>query len=404
MLSASEYPWQVSDQVLIAGAGIGGVACALACTRVGLSVALYEKAEQLSEVGAGIQLGPNAMRLLQAWDVTPHLSEAIAYPQRLVVRSGTSGRALAQMELGSGMVARYGAPYGVVHRADLHRALLQALARAGGAEPRLGQALEDFRQSDRGVDLRFANHTQANGLALIGADGIGSRVRQVLLSDGPARPTGHLAYRTLISQADLPARLRCDEVVVWLAPGMHVVQYPVRQGQCLNLVVIVQEQLNADVFDWDRSGTANDVQRHLHDQCTHLRDLAGTASQWGLWSLRVRKPLSSPGELVQGRVALVGDAAHPMLPYLAQGASMAMEDAQALASSLQRACQSGLGEAAGLQAYAIERWARQSRVQKRSLRNGRIFHARGPVSWGRNLALRVLGQRLLDMPWLYGQS
>jgi len=388
--------------VLLAGAGIGGLAAALACARIGVPVQLFERSPSLAEVGAGIQLGPNVTRLLKGWGLQTALQAVAAYPENLLIRSAESGTLLGRLRLGEQALVRYGAPYATVHRADLQALLLQAVQACGSAQLQLGQAITGFDQDAARACLHHADGRQTQGALLVGADGLSSRVRQQLLGDGPPRPTRHLAYRALLPQAALPAALRCQDVVVWLGVGLHVVQYPVRGGDWLNVVALVESRLEdsktGDRSGWDHAATGADLLRELEGETPELLSLLQAMDGWRLWHLQIRQTISSPAQMAQGRVALLGDAAHPMLPYLAQGAGMAIEDAQALGQALAE----GGATPAALAHYAQARWQRNARVQRRALRNGRIFHASGPVRWGRDLAMRALGERLLDIPWLYG--
>ena len=388
--------------VLLAGAGIGGLAAALACARIGVPVQLFERSPALAEVGAGIQLGPNVTRLLKGWGLQTGLQAVAAYPENLLIRSAESGTLLGRLRLGEQALVRYGAPYATVHRADLQALLLQAVQACGSAQLQLGQAITGFDQDAARACLHHADGRQTQGALLVGADGLSSRVRQQLLGDGPPRPTRHLAYRALLPQAALPAALRCQDVVVWLGVGLHVVQYPVRGGDWLNVVALVESRLEdsktGDRSGWDHAATGADLMRELEGETPELLSLLQAMDGWRLWHLQIRQAISSPAQMAQGRVALLGDAAHPMLPYLAQGAGMAIEDAQALGQALAQ----GGATPAALAHYAQARWQRNARVQRRALRNGRIFHASGPVRWGRDLAMRALGERLLDIPWLYG--
>jgi len=227
-----------------------------------------------------------------------------------------------------------------------------------------------------------------------------SNTRQQLLNDGLPHRTGHLAYRALIKQAELPARLRSQNVTAWLGPSMHAVQYPVRGGDWLNIVVFVHGDVPDDFQNWNHSANAADLTTQLVDCCPALQDVVQAAPDWRLWVLHDRPSMQGRHQHAQGRVALLGDAAHPMRPYLAQGAGMAMEDAAMLGSVMRRA--SSQNAPAALQQYAAKRWQRNARVQARALRNGQIFHATGPMRWGRDTAMKLMGERLLDMPWLYG--
>lgn len=402
-------------QALIAGGGIGGLAAALACVRAGWEVRLFERAPVFSEVGAGIQLGPNVTRALVQWDLAGALRDLAAFPSRLQVRDALRGHELGTLALGDTMERRYGAPYATIHRADLHQMLLAQLCRHGGAKLKLGHAVERFAQTSDAVTVRARRARAAGsegedieieGDALIGADGLWSAVRRCMLGDAAPRVTGHLAYRALVPQASLPERLRSGEVTVWLAPRLHLVQYPVRRGEWLNLVGIVHEpsgaaHVRAEPQSWDNVTDGAGLRAALAGGCAALQDLIHAIDGWRLWVLCDRPPVAGAGELARGRAALLGDAAHPMRPYLAQGAGMAIEDAVEVGRVLQQALDPAFDVATMLARYAQSRWQRVARVQRRSARNGLIFHAEGPLRWGRDAALRAIGSRLLDQPWLY---
>lgn len=395
-------------QVLIAGGGIGGLAAALACSRAGAGVALFERAAEFSEVGAGIQLGPNVVSVLHDWGLKGELAAVAAFPHRLQVRSAGTGTELGVLTLGPEIQARYGFPYATIHRADLHGLLLAALRTHSNVQLNVNSAVDRFEQQDSddqvgagaGVHLRLTDGRQAQGDLLVGADGLWSRVRQQLLGDGLPQPMGHLAYRALIPQSSLPAHLRTQQVTAWLGPHLHVVQYPVRRGEWLNVVGFVHGAVAGDVQDWDHSANAADLRRAMGATCAPLKDLIHAIDNWRLWVLAIRPPVRGAHEQAQGRVALLGDAAHPMVPYLAQGAGMAIEDAAALGRVL-ASDGAPLQIPALLQHFAQARWARNARVQARALRNGKIFHATGPMRWGRDASMKLLGERLLDVPWLY---
>lgn len=387
-------------QVVVTGGGIGGLAAALACARQGVPVQLLERAAQLSEVGAGIQIGPNVTRILQAWGLGGALAQVAAFPQRLQARDAQTGQVLGSLRLGERAQALYGAPYATIHRADL-QAMLHTAVQAASVDVRLGRAVQGWRETADGLQVNTADGPSVQADALIGADGVWSVVRQQLLGDGPARFTGHLAYRALVAQADLPAHLRTDEVTVWMGPRLHVVHYPVRGGQWLNLIAIVHGDKPAQADAWDATGHAQALMQAMGAVGKELHERLAAVPAWRQWALHDRAPMAGAHEMAQGRVALLGDAAHPMRPYLAQGAGMAIEDAQVLAQCLAQGSGSVL---ARLQAYAEQRWARNARVQARAIRNGRIFHAQGLVALGRNLSMRLMGERLMDVPWLYGQG
>ena len=398
----------MQTQILIAGGGIGGLAAALGATRAGAQVRLFERAPAFTEVGAGVQLGPNVVRQLQAWGLQQDLRQVAAFPQCLQVRCALGGQILANMSLGTDFIQRYGAAYITIHRADLQGLLLGAVRQqaADVMQWTHGQSALAFAQDAQGVTLELAaaarGVVQVRGDALIGADGLRSTVRAQLLGAEAVRASGHLAYRAVLRQADLPASLRSQLVTVWLGPQLHVVHYPLRGGELLNMVAIRHGQAPVDLDTWDHRANAQVLESVLGHCCAALQDLARApghcANGWRLWPLLDRPSVASAHEMAQGRVALLGDAAHPMRPYLAQGAGMAIEDAGALQRALQL---SDKNVSQQLHHYAQQRWQRNAWVQQRAERNGRVFHASGPVRWGRNLALRLLGQRLLDQPWLY---
>lgn len=392
-------------EALIAGGGIGGLACALACARSGVRVRLYEQAAAFGEVGAGVQLGPNAVRVLQGWGLAPGLDAVAARPQALQVMRADTGERLATLPLGAAMLQRYGAPYLTVHRADLHRLLLDAVAAHDTVALRTGCTVQAVAQTADAVQLQL-DGLAVEGDLLVGADGVWSRVRDAWPGNEPARYTGHLAWRALLRQADLPAALRTQDVTAWLGPRLHVVHYPVRGGEWLNIAGFIEGPRPPDLANWDiapadLAAEAGGLPAALRAAAPPLRALAEAVPHWRLWALCGRAPVPGADALVRGRVALLGDAAHPMLPYLAQGAGMAIEDAAELARAL---AMGDIELPLRLKRYALNRWQRVARVQQRALRNGHIFHAGGPLRLARDASLRLLGPRLLDMPWLYGHA
>jgi len=389
-------------QALIAGGGIGGLAAALAASRAGWDVRLFERASAFSEVGAGVQLGPNVVKVLHGWGLADALKEVAAFPERLQVRSAVSGQLLGELPLGAAMAQRYGAPYLTIHRADLHGVLLHAVQQQADVKLHLSRPLQSFSQTAQAVTVQADDGPGIEGDALVGADGLWSTVRQELLGDGLPRRTGHLAYRALVRQSDLPEALRSQQVTAWLGPRMHVVQYPVRGGESLNVVAIVHGEATAEADLWDHSANAADLAAATNGCCAALREVLDAIEGWRLWVLHDRTPMQGAHQHAVGRVALLGDAAHPMRPYLAQGAGMAIEDAAELGHALAQALDPALDVPTMLQRYALNRWQRNARVQARALRNGQVFHADGVVRWGRDLAMKMLGEKVLDMPWLYG--
>ncbi|MCZ2498342.1 FAD-dependent oxidoreductase [Xylophilus sp. Kf1] len=399
-------------EMLVAGGGIGGLATALACHRAGWRARVFERSPVFSEVGAGLQLGPNATRVLQHWGLADALRQTAFFPEWIDIRRAHDDRSLARMPLGADIARRYGAPYATLHRADLHGLLLQAVRQMDETVLHPGSDAGPLQADADGVRLLVqrdgGRSVASEGEALVVADGLWSHLRrQVAPQDGAPVPTGHFAWRTLIDRATLDASTRagCAGVSVWLGPRLHVVAYPVRRGELLNLVVLAEGRPGlahaGPPQEWNADAPLTEVEEVLSGSGPLLRALAAAAPQWRRWMLHDRPPVTGPDALARGRVALLGDAAHPMLPYLAQGAAMALEDA----AELQRTLAMDTDDVqASLARYALHRWQRVARVQARARRQSDIFHATGPLRWGRDAALSLLGRRLLDQPWLWAAS
>lgn len=402
----------MNRQVLIAGGGIAGMAAGFAAARAGWEARVFERSAAFSEVGAGVQLGPNVTRILQAWGLRDALRQVAAFPAGLQARSLATGEVLATLSLKE-TATRYGAPYVTLHRADLHGLLMQA-ATHEGVQVQSDAAVQQVSQSlDEAVlDVIQQDQTQQHvGAVVVAADGVWSPLRQQVLDDGLPAFTGHIAYRALVAQADLPLQLRSHDVSVWMGAHAHVVSYPVRGGAYLNVVCLAEGQLlDADanhlqaLQTWNAQKSEAQTRAELHHvlrgACAPLTDLMAACSDWRLWPLCGRPAMQGAHEHAQGRLVFLGDAAHPMLPYLAQGAGMAIEDAGVLASHLSGANVQDV--ALKLQHFAHVRWQRNARVQARAVRNGQIFHATGAMRLGRDMGLRMMGARLMDVPWLYG--
>ena len=400
--------------VAVAGGGIAGLSAALALARTGWRTHVFEQVPAFAEVGAGVQLGPNVTRILRAWGLESELSQRACQPEWLMARSALTGDVLACLDL-SALAARHGAPYATIHRADLHALLCQA-ALAAGASLHTGCAIDAVSPWPQGVALRLAmplSETPNVFDAAVVADGVWSRLRPSLLADGAPHWSGHIAYRALMPMSALPVSMRGHEIMIWMGPDVHLVCYPVSGGERLNVVCLVETGHTGPlpVQDWEQQSspeqTRADLHRALRHACPDLRALIDACEGWRWWPLYARPAVRGAHEMVQGRIALIGDAAHPMLPYLAQGAGMAIEDAQVLAACLhevaaQDETRRQAGVPAALQAFAEARWARNARVQMGAQRNGHVFHVRGPLRWGRDLGLRLLGASLMEMPWLYG--
>ncbi len=400
---------------LIIGGGIGGLSAALVLQQSGLNATVLEQAPFFSEIGAGLQCGPNAMRRLHAWGLQADLARVAAFPNALRVRSAASGAVLGTLPLVASAAAVYGAPYATLHRADLHDVLFRA-AQAAGISLQANHTLSHYTEHSGGVTVHANSHS-SNGVnqcfessCLIGADGLRSAVRQHLLNDGAPRAAGQVVYRALVSQNELPAALRSQDITVWLGPHLHVVAYPVRGGELLNVAAIVHGVLpeHSTVLEskgqasaWNQSVHTSAVHAALRGMCKPLNDLIHALPDWRGWNVYDRLPVASAQDMARGRVALLGDAAHPMRPYLAQGAGMAIEDAAALAAVFSNTSNCSGNIAQALQTYAAVRWQRNARVQARAQRNGELFHATGLMRFARDAGIRLLGRQVLNVPWLY---
>jgi salicylate hydroxylase len=397
----------MTQSMVLVGGGIGGLAAALACGRSGLfgdsgqGLRLLEQARAFGELGAGVQLGPNVTRLLEGWGLQQELAKYASFPDQLEVKDALAGRLIAKLPLGLAMRARYGAPYATLARQDLHAMLLRAVQGLGGVEIALNTRVVNASVTKNQVLVRTQDCREFSASCVIGADGVWSPLRGQVVGDGAPRVTGHLAYRAMVSQSQLPSAIRSQTVTVWLGPQFHAVQYPVRGGEWLNVVVILRGSVSGDPSAWDHAANAGELRARLANVGSGLIDLLHAIDNWRLWALSDRSPMRGPREMAVGRLALLGDAAHPMRPYLAQGAGMAIEDAAQLSRSLE-VCRGDID--VGLSHYASARWRRNARVQTRALRNGKIFHLQGPLRLARDIGLTLLGPRLLDMPWLYGHG
>jgi salicylate hydroxylase len=389
-----------NQHILIAGGGIGGLAAALALARSGHSATVLERAAEFADTGAGIQLGPNAVKVLAQLGVRDAALQLACLPQAIAVRHAATGRSISRILLGQAVQQRYGEVYACVHRADLHAALLQAVRAESRVTLYSGDAVQGVSQSDAAVQVQSSQRSlQAD--ALVATDGLWSSVRQAVMADGVPRATGHAAYRALLPMAQVPAALQALEVGVWWAPDVHVVHYPVRCGKFLKLVVLSEHSAAKAVPGWASAADHAQVAQSLQQACPLLGDLLQSVQThqhtWQSWHLYDRPAARS---WVQGRVALLGDAAHPMLPYLAQGAAMALEDAVVLSHQVG---QHDDWDTA-LQSYQQLRKARAERVVAMARRNGRIFHLPAPWSVARDAVLALKGTEVLGLPWLYGAN
>ncbi len=369
---------------------------------MGFRVTVLEQAGRLEETGAGIQLSPNAARILIELGLEEKLRASAVAPSALRALSAASGREIMRMPLGEAALQRYGAPYWAIHRGDLQAALADAAARRLDITLKLGMRVEDFVVHPNGITVSAstagARTMEERGFVLLGADGLWSAVRQRLSHGGQPHFAGRTAWRGLIPVREVAPEFRAPLVHLWLGRDAHLVHYPVKSGEAINIVVITTDRWNAQ--GWSEPADRADLVPRLaaKNWAPQARALVGLPEAWLKWALYDRPPLR---RWSKGPVALLGDAAHPMLPFFAQGAAMAIEDAAVAAHCL---AQNRDNPAAALQAYGALRRARTHKVQRLAARNGAIYHLAGLRGLARNAVMRGLGgTRLLRRyDWIYG--
>jgi 2-polyprenyl-6-methoxyphenol hydroxylase-like FAD-dependent oxidoreductase len=386
------------SRVLIVGGGIGGLATAIALARNGMRATLLERSVFADETGAGIQLGPNATRILAELGVLDAVETVAFKPDVLRLFDGVTGGALASVPLGSVAEQRYGAPYLTFHRADLHAALLAACQGIEAIDLRDGFDVTEVESLADGVTAIGADGSQVKGSSLIAADGIWSRLRDRIAPHASLRFSGATAWRALLPRDQVPAPFDAPNIGLWLGPRAHLVHYPVRGGKDLNIVAVVEG--GSAKQGWNLRAEPGGLLPAFHRWASPAKALLEGIESWRCWSLFRLKPLH---RWTNKRVALLGDAAHPVLPYLAQGAALAIEDAVALAASL-KTC--GGDPASAFALYQSLRMRRAARVQAQAARFGRIYHLRGPAASARNFVLkRRRAETLLrGFDWLYGDA
>ncbi len=393
-----------SRTIFVAGAGIGGLTASLALARRGFRVVILEKAERLEEAGAGLQLSPNASRVLVELGLQPRLAHRAVTPDAISLMSARSGGEVVRLPLGEAATFRAGAPYWVVHRADLQRALQAHVNDNPDIELRLGWQFEDVVAHAKGLTIvqRSGMARQENlALALIGADGIWSAVRHHLFPEVQPRFSGLIAWRGTLEATQLPREYTSRRVQLWMGPNAHLVAYPISGARQTNVVAILPGTWNRP--GWSAPGDEVELRGAFATSRWPgpARMMIGAVDSWRKWALFT---LPEGCEWTDGAIALLGDAAHAMLPFAAQGAGMAIEDAAVLAKSLgEGPIETAAQLAAALARYARLRRSRVARVQHTARRQGRIYHLGGPLALARDLAIRALGpQRMLARQnWIY---
>lgn len=387
-----------SRHVIVAGAGIAGLTAALALTRAGYRATVFEP--KLEETGAGIQIGPNAARVLIALGLRERLKQSVLTPQAIRVMAGLSAREIVRIPLGDAIEHRYGAPYWTIHRGDLQSALAEAAGTDQDITFKLGARIEDFAVHGQGITVqaRGEDHvTEELGVALIGADGLWSALRDRLRPRSQPTFRQRTAWRALIPAEQVPEEFRQPLVHLWLGLGGHLVHYPVKAGRLINIVGIVHDEWKE--AGWSAAGKRDDILRRFSRFAwsKKARALIALPDRWLKWALYDR---TGPFQGGTGPVTLIGDAAHPMLPFMAQGANLAIEDAAVVADMLAKY---GDDPADALRAYEGARWHRAYRAQQASRRQGRIYGMSGPPALIRNLSMRAMGgEKLLrQYDWLY---
>jgi salicylate hydroxylase len=393
-----------SRTIFVAGAGIGGLTASLALAGQGFRVVVLEKAERLEEAGAGLQLSPNASRVLVDLGLQPRLAAHAVTPEAISIMSARSGGELARLPLGKTASSRAGAPYWVVHRADLQAALLAQVNDHPDIELRLGCQFEDAVPHARGltvVQRSRMTRQQDVALALVGADGIWSTVRHHLFPQVQPQFSGLIAWRGTLEATQLPRECTSRRVQLWMGPNAHLVAYPISGARQINVVAIVPGTWNRP--GWSAPGETSEIKNAFASSSWPgtARMMIGAVDDWRKWALFT---LPDGGEWTGGATALLGDAAHAMLPFAAQGAGMAIEDAAVLAKCLgEGAGENAAGIPAVLKRYARLRRSRVARVQRAARQAGRIYHLTGPAAYARDLVIKAMGPKrmLARQGWIY---
>ncbi len=382
------------DPILICGGGIGGLSAAIALVRAGMPVKVLEQAPSFSEAGAGIEIGPNAARHLATWGLKELISAFSNEPEGIQVYDGLKGDLLTTVPLGKFVRDRYGSPYLVIHRKHLQYCLLEAAVELDGLEIETGFKLTHVEVQLDGVTAKSEAGGTAQGRALVGADGLWSTVRGCISDDEP-QPSGVTAWRALLPTARTPETADKPYIGLHLGPHGHVIHYSLEAGKSTNVVAMIKETINFD--GWASPGKRDDLLPYFDAWSDRVFELLERSKDWHKWTVMSMDPLERWGK---GLVTLIGDAAHPIEPFMAQGGAAAIGDAASLAKAV-AAQPDDISKA--FRAYEATRQTRATRIQKASHQRGRIYHLSGPMRWTRNQLLRRQAPETLltHYDWLY---
>jgi 3-hydroxybenzoate 6-monooxygenase len=386
-----------SAPFLISGGGIGGLIAAYALAHKGFSVRLFEQSSEFKEVGAGIQLGPNIFRVLERIGLKDAILADAHVPPAQEMRDALTGKLITRIPLDEAFSRRFGGqPYAVTHRADIHAAFLRACQTSNLITLETSRRVDAFEDHGGHVTVTLNNGETVAGRALIACDGMWSNIRESIIGDGKPRVSGHIAYRAVLKREDVPDDLWTPDVVLWAGPRTHFVHYPLRRGELFNLVAV----FHSDHYEegWNAEGSKDLLWSHFKTQVPQVLRLLERIDTWRMWVLCDREPVKN---WTKGNITLLGDAAHPMLQYLAQGACMATEDAVVLADKI-AATPDDLPNA--FHAYEQDRYLRTGRTQIMARVYGEFYHARGVAAELRDMAVgsRTPAEAMEGIAWLYG--